>query len=928
MDHPFSTCPSGRKTGIAPGYDRLVLGLLVIVGLLTAAPAAASVELPGPLPINVHEGSTCALAVSRSDNEPDWLLIGNGLGALQLYDFRAGVELFSSWDQLPIDGLVVDMIPWRGYDGPGFGVVAATKNNDQLVFLVAQTVEPYFQISDVVPLTEDPGSLVYVGDLESGPEELAVSLPGVDQVAFFRRTVDGWQSHAILETGDRPRRLAALDLDDEPGLELVAVAEGFLSRNLTLMGRDSAGDWELTGHRYIDGGPSDLVSVFDPSVAQEVLLVALADSNQVALLESVAGELVERQRVSTILPPGGLLSMTFDEGRRGAISWHQERGFVESFVLDTGQLLAHRQYYVGCRPANADCGDFNGDGLMDVVFTGDGEDDTQAVFGRPDREFWAFPALALPDAPGLAEMADFDADGFDDLLVANLYRQDLCLFTADGRGLLQGLPRLLDVGFLPSLTTVADCDGDLTPEFVAYDRTGTTIHVYELDQALDPVELGTVASVVSPRGLAAGDCDGDGFTDLAATLDGDGEVEVYFGDGTGGFPQRVSRTFGARLWRLLLVDISADGRADLVGVDGTSRIWTSVAQADRSFSTPTWVNAGVQPLMLAAADLDGDADLDFVTGNRNGESLTFLENQGSGVLTLRLGNVDLGDTPLQLAVSELNGDENPDVVVIFPNSGEVGVAFGGDNWTYGLPALYAGAAQPRDVKLSDFDLDLRDDILTIDQDLNLGVIMLNLERVLVGVETEALSVGCNGDRLQIRIAPGRTEVWRLDIGADGAWRALARPGQAYRGDLQALAEAWVLDLDAAELDVLRDHTLRLTVGEGAAAESLDLQVPVACLGDGNGPAHRLAWQREPWPNPFNPRMQASFALTRADHVTASVHDLAGRQVTLLVDREFTAGVHQLTWNGRAGTADLAAGVYLLRVRSSDAVLSRKLLLLK
>ena len=928
MDHPVPSRLSDRSARIAPGYGRSVLGLWLLIGLLTTVPAMAAIELPAPLPINVHEGSTCALAVTGVIDDADWLLIGNNLGAVQFYDFQAGVEVFNAWDQLPVDGLIVDMIPWRGYDGPGFGVVAATKNNDQLVFFVAQTVEPYLQISEIVPLTEDPGSLVYVGDLESGPEELAVSLPGVDQVAFFRWSVDGWQTHAILATGDRPRRLAALDLDGEPDLELVAVAEGVLSQNLSLMGRDAAGDWELTGHCAIAGGPSDLISVYDSSAERDILLVALADSSQVAVLETVAGELVERQRVPTILPPGGLVPITFAEGYTGALTWRQDRGFVESFVLDGGQLQTHRQYYVGCLPSSADCGDFNGDGLPDVIFTGSDEDETRAVFGRSDRELWAFPALALPDAGGLAELADFDDDGLDDLLVANLYRQDLSLFTAADRVMLQGLPKLLDVGFLPAYTTVADCDGDSIPEFVAYERTASTVHVYELDQNLDPVELGTVTSVVSPRDLVAGDCDGDGHMDLAATLDGDGEVEVYFGDGAGGFAQRVSRTFGARLSRLLLVDISDDGLADLVGVDGASRIWTSVAQSDRTFSTPLWVNAGVQPLLLTAADLDGDEDLDFVIGNRNGESLTFLENRGTGALTLRLGNVDLGGVPLQLAVSDLDEDGNPDVVVIFQSTGEVGVAFGGGDWTYGTPARYTGASQPRDVMLSDFDFDLRDDVLTIDQNLDLGVIMLNLDRVLVGVETEALSVDCNGDRLQIRIAPGRTETWRLDIGAEGAWRALARPGQAYRGDLHALAEAWVLDLAAADLNILRDRYLRLTVGEGADAETLELDVPGTCLNGGSGPAFRLAWQREPWPNPFNPRMQASFALARAGRVTASVHDLAGRQVTLLIDQDFPAGVHQLTWNGRAGGADLAAGVYLLRVRTSDAVLSRKLLLLK
>ncbi|NUN70091.1 MAG: T9SS type A sorting domain-containing protein [Bacteroidetes bacterium] len=79
-----------------------------------------------------------------------------------------------------------------------------------------------------------------------------------------------------------------------------------------------------------------------------------------------------------------------------------------------------------------------------------------------------------------------------------------------------------------------------------------------------------------------------------------------------------------------------------------------------------------------------------------------------------------------------------------------------------------------------------------------------------------------------------------------------------------------------------------------------------------------------FPNPFNPATVIRFSLTRAMPVTVSVYDLLGRQVQTLADREFGAGTHQLHWDASA----LANGVYYYTVRTPEAVVTKKALLLK
>jgi trimeric autotransporter adhesin len=68
-----------------------------------------------------------------------------------------------------------------------------------------------------------------------------------------------------------------------------------------------------------------------------------------------------------------------------------------------------------------------------------------------------------------------------------------------------------------------------------------------------------------------------------------------------------------------------------------------------------------------------------------------------------------------------------------------------------------------------------------------------------------------------------------------------------------------------------------------------------------------------YPNPFRARASIPFSLPRATEVSASVYDVAGREVAVLArNRSFGAGSHSFTFDGR-GMRD---GIYLCRVRAA------------
>jgi DNA-binding beta-propeller fold protein YncE len=90
-----------------------------------------------------------------------------------------------------------------------------------------------------------------------------------------------------------------------------------------------------------------------------------------------------------------------------------------------------------------------------------------------------------------------------------------------------------------------------------------------------------------------------------------------------------------------------------------------------------------------------------------------------------------------------------------------------------------------------------------------------------------------------------------------------------------------------------------------------------------------------YPNPFNPETNIRFTMPQPGWVKLTIWDIMGRQVAQLLDSPYSAGIHEVQWNGRTLNGKQAAsGLYLYNIRmmnSAGEILfnaNRKMLLLK
>ncbi|NIV93468.1 DNRLRE domain-containing protein, partial [candidate division KSB1 bacterium] len=84
-----------------------------------------------------------------------------------------------------------------------------------------------------------------------------------------------------------------------------------------------------------------------------------------------------------------------------------------------------------------------------------------------------------------------------------------------------------------------------------------------------------------------------------------------------------------------------------------------------------------------------------------------------------------------------------------------------------------------------------------------------------------------------------------------------------------------------------------------------------------------------YPNPFNIETTIQYTLPKDSHVQLLVFNVKGQEVRKLVDKDQTAGIKKIRWNGLndAGN-EVSSGLYFIRLKVGSKVLSRKTTLQK
>jgi hypothetical protein len=276
--------------------------------------------------------------------------------------------------------------------------------------------------------------------------------------------------------------------------------------------------------------------------------------------------------------------------------------------------------YTGRSPRSVVFGDFNGDGLLDLLTLGGGPAGGPYISislgggsGLTTAPFDLHKDYQLPSGVLTSfspVVGDFNRDGHLDLIVASSSQFFFVPGIGDG-----SFGPATSFGTGPSSVSVqmvaGDFNGDGFLDFVSTNEMGNVVSIYlgNGDGTFQThVDYGTGSF---PEAIVAGDFNGDGNLDLAVLNALDHSVSILLGKGDGTFQLKGTFPAGSSVADLTTGDYNGDGHLDLAvsdsqctntGCPADGSVNVLIGNGDGTFLSHLDFGAGADPRSIVSGD--------------------------------------------------------------------------------------------------------------------------------------------------------------------------------------------------------------------------------------------------------------------------------------------------------------------------------------
>lgn len=280
---------------------------------------------------------------------------------------------------------------------------------------------------------------------------------------------------------------------------------------------------------------------------------------------------------------------------------------------------------VGLTPRYVRAADLNGDGAPDCATPDFDGNSVSIALNDGDGRLILFQVIDLY-RPAVLELADVDLDDDYDIIVphwnedAELPSQDLAMVTVlfnDGfGGFWPGEPAM--IGIQPRGMDIADFNHDGFPDVIVCNLASS-----DMDLLINAGDGTFLPSIIlpapeQPRYVTAGDWDADGEIDLSVVSKSLDLIEFMHGEGDGNFTVTQTRPTGANPHSCTSSDLDGDGDLDVIASHVSSRLVAVYTNDGHGwFSSMIELYSPSGPAEVIAVDVDDDGLPDILTANSN-----------------------------------------------------------------------------------------------------------------------------------------------------------------------------------------------------------------------------------------------------------------------------------------------------------------------
>lgn len=305
----------------------------------------------------------------------------------------------------------------------------------------------------------------------------------------------------------------------------------------------------------------------------------------------------------------------------------------------------------------------------------------------PPDLFYLFATYQVGRNPTSVTTADFDQDGFTDLITTNIGNNSLSILFGNGDGTFKEQV-VLDVAREPRALALDDYNGDGRTDLAVACSGSDQVAIF-LGLASGTFGTGHRYSMHrTPVSIASGDFNGDQRPDLVVALRND-KIKVLLGNGDGSFRDGAQYEYGDTPTSLAVTDLNRDGKLDLAVSNGgpmSSAVSIWPGNGDGTFRSPTDYRTGKRPLGVGFADFNSDQITDLLVINGEKDSFTIFLGNGDG--TFQEGKEAGADAgPMYGVARDFNGDRLIDVAIVNIQSSNLSILFGRGDGTFQYPPM-------------------------------------------------------------------------------------------------------------------------------------------------------------------------------------------------------------------------------------------------